>query len=470
MMPNPRVPAVYANGCWHASGEIDAAARYWRAHLAERIEGSAPWIAMALPATPEGVAALAAATGLPVPVVVVGPDEASWFRIVLPAGSPIVLPPSLAALAAPARARGWLPHVLPARPPHDEAPAFPLLTSSGIVLFSSGSTGAPKPVFRPMRALVDSCEVRAAALGLGRGAGILLGVSIVHGQGLNMVLTSMLLGGPLGLLPAVNHRAALAAMAMPEFHCWRATPHFADALGRCTLIGPPKAPPVCVISSPISRDVFGRFRDRFGVPLRQAYSSVETGPISIDRRPDDLVQPGTVGSVLPGIELHMGDRPGQPDAAGRAGRLWVRSPWAMAGYGLPPALERPGVVDGFWPTRDLARLRDDGQIVLEGRVDDCIRTRENRLVNLAAVADLVRDIDGVRDAAVVALAGSAGSSFGALVEWTDGRPPDVLHAAIATLPAWARPRTVGVVAVIPRLPTGKPDRAACVAVLRGRHP
>ena len=87
----------------------------------------------------------------------------------------------------------------------------------------------------------------------------------------------MLLGGPLGLLEPLDHRAALDALARPEFQCWRATPHFADVLGRCALTGPAVAPPVCILSSPISRSVFDAFVARFGVPLRQTYSSSETG-------------------------------------------------------------------------------------------------------------------------------------------------------------------------------------------------
>src|SRR5262249_26297792 len=159
--------------------------------------------------------------------------------------------------------------------------------------------------------------------------------------------------------------------------------HFADVLGRCILTGPARVPRVCLISSPIARTVFDAFLDRFGVPLRQAHSSTETGPIALDDRPAADVRPGTVGRLLPGVDVHIGDEPGRPCASGESGRIWVRSPYCMAGYGFPPDVEPRGDVSGWWPTRDLGRMRHDGQLVLEGRIDDCIRTREGRLVNLA---------------------------------------------------------------------------------------
>ena len=243
-----------------------------------------------------------------------------------------------------------------------------------------------------------------------------MGVSLASGQAVNHMVAAMLLGGSLGLLEALDHRAALDALARPEFQFWRATPHFADVLGRCALTGPAVAPPVCVLSSPVTKSVYGAFLDRFGVPLRQTYSSSETGLIAVDAGPAALVRPETVGRPLPRVEVVVGEHPGSPEPPGAPGRIWVRSPWQMAGYGFPPALERPDAVDGWWPTRDLGALDADGYLTLAGRMDDAIRTRENRLVNLSQVATALREIPGVTDAVVVPLDSAAGVTFGAVVQ------------------------------------------------------
>jgi long-chain acyl-CoA synthetase len=343
-----------------------------------------------------------------------------------------------------------------------------VLQCPGIVLFTSGSTGTPRPVFRRMNALLAGVMARLEALGVEAGDGVVAGVPLAHGYGLNTLLSSMVLGGPLGLLDPLDYRAALATLALPRFTCWSATAHFADLLGRCALTGPPSAPKFCLVSGPISQAVFDAFRDRFGVALRQNYSSSETGVIAVDAAPPAAVRPGTAGRPLPGVEIHIGDRPGEPSPPAETGRIWVRSPWQMAGYGFPPAVERPGDVDGWWPTRDLGMLAADGWLSVAGRIDDCIRTREGRLVNLAIVANSLRTTAGVREVAVVPLQSPAGASFGAVLQCD----PSVTLAKLKdrlsdALPRWAWPRDMVIVESLPRLPSGKPDRRSCSALLRG---
>lgn len=134
----------------------------------------------------------------------------------------------------------------------------------------------------------------------------------------------------------------------------------------------------------------------------------------------------------------------------------------MAGYGFPPHVERPGDVDGWWPTQDLGRLRADGYLVLAGRLDDAIRTRENRVVNLTHVAANLRGITGVVDAVVVAIDTPSGRSFGAVVECHEGLTVAQLRRKLADmLPPWSWPRALELVPALPRLPNGKPDRQAC---------
>jgi acyl-coenzyme A synthetase/AMP-(fatty) acid ligase len=464
------MPRVLTAGRWWSADELDAIARNWHAEVLEKVGESRRLIAAALPAAAEAVPFFAALTALAAPLIPLVPEARAWHtEPTVPVGTPLVLTPSLAHLEPEARQRGLVPVVL-AEPRSKAAPAAPLdlRRSPGIVIFTSGTTGPPRPVFRTMSGLLAVSSARIRALALPSGAGILMGVSLASAQGLNMLLGSMLLGGPLGLLDPLDHRAALEALARPEFQCWRATPHFADVLGRCTLTGPAIAPPVCILSSPISRPVFDTFLARFGVPLRQTYSSSETGLVALDNAPAAAVRPDTVGRPLAGVEVAIGDAPGSPQPPGETGRIWVRSPWQMAGYGFPPFVERPGDVDGWWPTRDLGFVDASGQLTLAGRIDDCIRTRENRLVNLTVVATALRRISGVTEAVVVPLGGPVGSTFGAVVQCEPDLAITTVRTRVAdTLPPWSWPRAVKLVRSLPRLPNGKADRRACIALLEG---
>src|SRR5262249_31311618 len=108
-------------------------------------------------------------------------------------------------------------------------------------------------------------------------------------------------------------------------------------------------------------------------------------------------------------------------------------------------------------------------LTLHGRIDDCVRTRENRLVNLAAVATAIREIPGVTDAVVVPLERRAGARSGAVVQCAPDLARTVLRTPLAdVLPPWSWPRVVEMVRALPRLSNGKTDRRACITLLSGR--
>jgi acyl-coenzyme A synthetase/AMP-(fatty) acid ligase len=458
-----RVPPILAGGRWWTEADTEVLVRRWRAAAIDAIAAGSRFIAAAPQPTPEGVAAVVAASTLPVPTILVEPDPAAWTRLgTLPADTTLLLDEA-AHGAGRVAALGCDAVVVRRTARLDEDP-LPLREGRGVVIFTSGSTGAPKPVFRTFDALMGAAGARLLALGVEPGGGIAVGTSLAHGWGVTCVMSAMLLGGPLGLLGPVNHRAALATLAMPEFTCWWASAHFADVLGRCAVRGRAVAPRTCVISSRIPRPVYDRFLERFGVPIRQTYSSSETGCLTVDDAPADAVRPETVGPPVDGVDIRIGDDPRAPCSCGTVARIWVQSPWAMAGYGFPPDTERPGLVDGWWPMRDVGSLDADGYLTLAGRLDDCIRTRDGQLVNLAAVATELEELSGVTAAAVIPLDGSTGQSFGAVIE-TDVSV-QTLRARIGdALPAWARPRRLVAVERLPRLGNGKTDRLACRSIL-----
>ena len=215
-------------------------------------------VAAVVPGTPEGVALIAALSSLPHPAVLLRPDHhAQPDQPALPAGAAVFVPPSVAYTAPVAGELGGIPCLLSEWPDRaiarGDGEPVPILQNPGFVIYSSGSTGAPKPVYRRTEALVAGATARLNALGLEAGDGIVAGVSMAHGHGLTRLLSAMVLDGPFALLEPIDHRTALQTLALPVFTFWSATAHFADVLGRCALAGPPSMPRVCTVSSPVSR-------------------------------------------------------------------------------------------------------------------------------------------------------------------------------------------------------------------------
>jgi O-succinylbenzoic acid--CoA ligase len=463
---DPRMPDVCVSGQWSSSQSLAGAADGWVAVVDERV-GAGAVCAAALPSSAEGIALLGALSSRMPAFVALSGDPAAWPDApLLRSGLPLVLPPSLAILRDEAARRGFAPVVLPPPSPAPRGGTRPWLTTDGVVVLSSGSTGAPKVVFRPMARIVAGIVARNQALGLAQGDGLVGGVPLSSGQGVVQVVTAMILGGAIGILRPRDHRDALALLEQPAFTLWRATPHYADVLGRCALASVPRMPPLCVLSSPVSARVFAAFRDRYGVPLRQTYSSTETGVVTVDGGPAPTVVHGSVGFAVDGVRVCIGDSPWRQVPAGTTARVWVKSPWLMAGYGAPPDVAPRDDVDGWWGTQDRGALDGDGRLTLDGRIDDAVRTRDGRLVNLADVANALAALPGVRHVVALPIDGDSGAAVGAVLECEDGVTFELLRPAISGgLPSWTRPRHTVIIPELPRLASGKPDRLACLALL-----
>ena len=178
-------PDVLAAGRWWSGDQLDAMARVWRAVLERFGETDRP-IAAAVAASPESVALFVALTSLPSPVILLSTDPRAWrAEPPIPIGTPIALSPTMAHLAPEAERFGLVPLVMPDASARSigGAPVTPL-DGPGVIVFTSGSTGVPKPVFTTTAALLRAANARNRALTLERGAGILIGSSPAHGQGI----------------------------------------------------------------------------------------------------------------------------------------------------------------------------------------------------------------------------------------------------------------------------------------------
>ena len=465
-------PSIAFNGRHWSSDELAAIAAGWLDFLHASVPRTAELTALALTNHPDAVALFFALSSFPLPVIVLRPDARSWRSSPpIPPGTPLFLTPPLHGLVGAAEALGLSACVVP-RPRPTSGPTSPVdfLTSPGIVNFTSGSTGLPKPVYILTRSFVSQTAAIIEACGLSPEAAVAGSLPLATHYGLGQALfLPTILGCRLGLVERFDHRSLLRLFASGSYTYWAGTPLMADMLARAPLSGPPATvPPICHISAGrLSTRVFRAFLDRFGVALRPNYGQTENGFITVDTSPVDEIRPDCVGRPAPGIQVRIGDDPLDPFLPGRLGRVWFTSPWYMEGYGFPPRLAPREGRQGWWPTQDVGLLDDSGYLTLAGRVDDCFKTPGGYLVNPGEVTNAMMSHPGVTDLVVLPVLGSGGLLIGALVEGDSRVEPDELRAAAARmLPPWSQPHVVVVTARLPRLAGGKADRAACLAVLR----
>jgi acyl-CoA synthetase (AMP-forming)/AMP-acid ligase II len=461
-------PIVFRGRRWSRE-ELVILAGAWRDALeGERRAARSP-AALVMANHPEAVALFFAVSCFPAPLIVLPADPRAWRTVPpLPAGTPLVLPPALRGLASRAEQVGLSPISLDQPGASGPPRAAPFMSLPGLVMFTSGSTGLPRPVYRTASQVIRSGAAIATAFPFQPPGGVIGTLPLDRSFGLHHCVLAPALGGrPLALLERFHHAAVLDLFASEDYSYWAGTPVMADALARCACREPHPAPPICVISGRLSAPVRQGFRARFGVPLRQVYGTTETGSLTLDMAPMGEVRSDTAGQPLPDVMVRIGESPAAPRPPGESGRIWVRTPRLMAGYGFPPGLEEPETTnDGWWATPDMGQWDATGSLKVEGRLDDCLRTAAGHLVSPAAVADALEGVTGVTDVAVVPIGEPHRPELGVLVETRSPVGAATLrHHLARSLPPWAQPRVVEVMSALPRLESGRTDRLACIAIL-----
>ncbi len=180
----------------------------------------------------------------------------------------------------------------------------------------------------------------------------------------------------------------------------------------------------------------------------------------------------SAGRAVPGIEFAIRDHDGTLLPIGETGELWVRGAQVAGEYvGLGTGLD----ADGWFATRDRARIDEDGYLFVEGRDDDTIiRGGEN--IAPAEVEDVLLTHPAVRDAAVVGIPDEEwGQRICAVVvlndpDVTEGLAEDVRAYAAGKLRSSRAPSSVLIWPELPYTPTGKLLRRTIVGSLTDPDP
>jgi acyl-CoA synthetase (AMP-forming)/AMP-acid ligase II len=169
---------------------------------------------------------------------------------------------------------------------------------------------------------------------------------------------------------------------------------------------------------------------------------------------------------VPGIELQIRDEDGRVVGPGESGELFVRGEQVSGRYtGIGSVLDE----DGWFPTRDIALLDEDGYLFIGGRSDDTIiRGGEN--IAPAELEEVLIEHAHVRDVAVVGVDDPQwGQAIVAVVVPAAGIDPDPEELRDHVRKSLRGSRTPDRVVFrdeLPTTPTGKVLRREIVEGLR----
>src|SRR6185437_1933539 len=232
---------------------------------------------------------------------------------------------------------------------------------AALIMFTSGSTGAPKGAVIGHRRLADKLAVLDRLLGLARGEVVLLPLQLTFIFGLWVSLLALKKDARLVLVPKFSGEAL--ARGLEEATILGGVPSmFRTLLGETS----PPAPKLRKILTggevlpPHLADVMRRWSP---AAIHDLYGLTETGTCDFHCGPAEQPQGfGSIGRATENVDFRI--------AAG--GELQIRSPYAMLGYLDDPALTAASYDDGYFKTGDLARRDDRGTVALIGRAKEIV--------------------------------------------------------------------------------------------------
>ncbi|GII02785.1 class I adenylate-forming enzyme family protein [Planobispora takensis] len=241
--------------------------------------------------------------------------------------------------------------------------------ADAVVMWSSGTTGAPKSVVKSGRAVLENSRVTAAHMGYTRDDVLAPLLPFSHQYGMSLLLIWWLTGCGLLVAPYRRLEPALTAIAEsgatvvdgtpPTYHgmltLFARNPAHLDGLRKVRMW--------CVGGAPLNRPLAERFRDATGQPLLDGYGMTETGNIALAL--PDLAE--GCGRPLPGVEVRV--RASDEDAGeGEVGEVEVRTPGRLEGYLRPDGSLAP-YDEPWFRTRDLGRIDGNGVLHVYGRMN-----------------------------------------------------------------------------------------------------
>ena len=331
----------------------------------------------------------------------------------------------------------------------------------GVVLFTSGSFGAPKGVVLSQANLVANCRQVAQHIDLKPEWVMFNPLPTFHCFGLTGgVLLPLLQGMKAFQYPSPLHAKQIVEL-LPQVKAsiLFATDTFLNQYAR--VAGPDDFDSLQFVVAGAERvrdETHHLFNTRFhGLKLLEGYGATEAAPVVAVNHPDRN-RPGSVGQILPGMEWKLEEVPGITEG----GRLYLRGPNVMEGYLSPddPRKIEP-LVDGWHDTGDIVDLDADGYITILGRVKRFAKIG-GEMVSLTAVEGLASAVWPEARHAVVSIPDSRKGEKLVLV--TDRK-----DAEVSKLAEWARehgapelavPKKIMRVVEVPVLGTGKTDYVA----------
>lgn len=337
-----------------------------------------------------------------------------------------------------------------------DAVAEPLPDDAAVVIFTSGTTGRPKPVVLTRRNLVESALRVAEALQMTPDDVFLLSLSPARVGGLGIVIRTLVMRSTLAVSGRFQAKTFMAELERNKVTLASVVPTMlSEILDKTPALRVPPRLRALLVGGAAAGFALRRRAAEAGIPVLTTYGMTEAGStVAVTPYEERFVPQREAGRLLPGIEAKCVN-----------GMLALRGPILAEHYwGVGPSM-----CSGWYLTGDMGELTSDARVSIGARRADLIITGGENVVP-REVEDVLESMPGIRSALVL---GQPDETWGALVTALlvpedPSRHPDaeaVVGYLKTRLARWKSPRRIAWVTSLPTTAAGKVCRQP--SVLKG---
>ena len=333
-----------------------------------------------------------------------------------------------------------------------------------IVMITSGTTGFPKGCIIDHETYALRSLNNAISKGLNDRERGLLTLPLHFNAGRGSAMSLLYLGATLHLLDKFDadkfveilERERISYTILVPALCYRLLRHpKIDRIDKSALTY------VGITGGHLTPQLADEIMAKLSPRVYEAYASTDCGQIAILEPEDRPTRGDTVGRTIWAVLIRILDDDCRQVAAGEPGEICLRSPMAIQGYYRNPAATAEFFRGGWCHTGDIGFLDDQGYLHVTGRKKNMIKSGGISIFP-EEIEEVLSACPGVADVAVVSSAdGDWGESVQALIVPQPGALIDadaVIRFCKARLAHYKAPRSVQIVASLPRTALGKIDR------------
>ncbi|MEV5652105.1 non-ribosomal peptide synthetase [Nocardia sp. NPDC052254] len=350
-----------------------------------------------------------------------------------------------------------------------DRPRYPAVDPESLayIIFTSGSSGAPKGVAVPHRGILAMADATAAGLELGPGARMLQFAPASFDASIAEI-TSALGAGATAVF--AGHDQLSDGIAIAETFAGQRITHAIMVPSVLAAIPEPRVPggvSMIIAGEAANPAVVEEWTARHRIV--NSYGPTETTVCATISAPlAGSARPVTIGHAIAGTTLRIVGEDGAEVEPGAAGELWIGGLGVAREYlGMPAETAKAFIDDRvtgdrFYRSGDLVRQLPDGGLEFLGRMDRRIKLRGRR-IEPADIEVAALRCAGVRQSAVVATE----TQLVCCVVVDEGTDADRIRGFLTDrLPGYLLPDRFEIVTDMPRTPHGKTDFAALADLVR----